>query len=125
MGIRKIVATMASVLLLVLILGVTGASADGVTGGQNHANLVSFDAIHNSGGITVSLNDFASAGNVQLEGSQIANWVGTSLFGAVTPDIVPVPPPPPSTTPEPGTLYLLLIGGGILALGMRRRAIES
>jgi hypothetical protein len=126
MGTRRIVCTIASLVLLVLVLGVAGASADGVMGGHRHANLVSFDAIHNLSGAAAWHNDFAFGGNTQFKLAGSSYWLGSGLelFGP-TLAIVPVPPNPPSTTPEPGTLYLLLIGGGLLVLGMRRRAIQS
>lgn len=125
MGKRRIVITMASLALLVLVLGVVGASADGVMGGHSHANLVSFDAIHNFSGAAAWHNDFAPAGRTHFEGIENGYWFGTALFGAPVAAIVPTPPPPPSTTPEPGTLYLLLMGGGLLVLGVRRRATQS
>lgn len=125
MGNKKVFCTMASLFLLVLVLGVTGAFADGVTAPHSRGDFVTFDAVHNFTRVAALHSDFDFNTNTGFSGIRDGYKLWTSLLDGPTAAIVPVPPDPPSTTPEPGTLYLLLMGGGLLALGMRRRAIQS
>lgn len=125
MGIRRVFCTMASLLLLVLVLGITGAFADGVTAAHSRGDFVTFDAVHNFTRVAALHSDFDFNANTGFAGIRNGYKLWTSLLDGPTAEIVPVPPDPPSTTPEPGTLYLLLMGGGLLALGMRRRTTQS
>ncbi|MGH9735314.1 MAG: PEP-CTERM sorting domain-containing protein [Candidatus Acidiferrales bacterium] len=112
---KSIVRSASLLALLVLALSVTGAFADGVTSNHTAVTLGSIQ--------TLSMNG----------GAQSAYWVPTSLaslFPMSLPNapviaIIPNPKAPVSATPEPATVYLFLLGTGLILFGMKRRVAES
>lgn len=111
----RIVRSASLLALLVLALSVPGAFADGVT--TNHTS-VALGSIQ-----TLRMNH--GAGNAYWVPTSLASLFPMSLPNVPIIAIVPNPPPPVSATPEPATVYLFLLGTGLILVGMRRRAAES
>jgi hypothetical protein len=123
---KRVVGCISVGVLLVLVLAVTGAFADPVTGGTHVGDLVTFNSIHTFDQGQGYWDFTLFNGQGQFEGIGDSYWLSKSLFGDPKPDILgPPPPPPPTTTPEPASVYLLALGAGLIFLGTGRRATQS
>lgn len=125
MDTTRMVRTASVLVVLVLVLGVAGAFADGVSSSRHDDSLTAVNTFH-------PLNPNADSHvGLALEGAGHSNGVRQgyllrmSLLGDPKSDLVSVPPPPPTSTPEPGTLLMLAAGLGVLAVGWRQRASQS
>ena len=126
MDTTRVVRTVSLLAVLVLVLGVAGAFADGVTASRHDDSLITSNNLH-------SLNPTAdSNAGLALESASHSNGIRQgyllrmSLLGDPKSDLISNPPPPPPTsTPEPGTLLMLAAGLGALVVGWRQRATQS
>jgi hypothetical protein len=121
MQVKRVVWGISVGVLLVLVLAVTGAFADPVTGGK-HGDLVSFYQTQTFNQTWNS--DFWFDNNSWSKGTKGDSWFGTWLWDGPKPDLDGGPPAPPTTTPEPASVYLLALGAGLIFLGTGRRATQ-
>lgn len=103
---RKIIRSASLLALLVLVISVTGAFADSATNSQ-------------SGSVVVSVS------SVQVPSPNLQADLLLPTFLPAGPIIALTSvPPPQATTPEPSTVYLFMLGAGMILLSLKRRATQ-
>jgi PEP-CTERM motif len=124
MKVQSVFRSLSLLAVLVLVLGVAGAFADGITSGRHDGTLVTSDAIHALTPVAAWHTDFAFGRTDQSNGIRSGYLLRMSLLDGPTRDLAGLPPPS-TATPEPGTVFMLIAGIGIVLFGLRRRATQS
>ncbi|HTU33721.1 MAG TPA: PEP-CTERM sorting domain-containing protein [Candidatus Acidoferrum sp.] len=124
MDTTRVVRTVSMLAVLVLVLGVAGAFADGVTPSRHDDSLITSNTFHSLSPTADSHVGFAVESARPSNGIRQGYLLRMSLLGNPKSDLVSNPPPPTST-PEPGTLLMLAAGLGVLVVGWRQRASQS
>lgn len=106
---RKIVPSVSLLALLVLVVSVTGAFADGATNSQ-------------FGGTVVSVSTVQTPNPNLLQADLM---LPTLLPTGPIVALIPNPPPPVTPTPEPSSVYLFMLGAAMILFSLKRRATQS
>lgn len=126
MDTTRVVRTVSLLAVLVLVLGVAGAFADGVTASRHDDSLITSNNVHSLNPTADSNAGLALESAGRSSGIRQGYLLRMSLLGDPKSDLISNPPPPPPTsTPEPGTLLMLAAGLGALFVGWRQRATQS
>lgn len=125
MDTTRVVRTVSLLAVLVLVLGVAGAFADGVTSSRHDDSLITRNTFHSLNPTADSHVGFALESAGRSDGIRQGYLLRMSLLGNPKSNLISNPPPPPTSTPEPGTLLMLAAGLGVLVFGWRQRASQS
>jgi len=106
---RKVVRSVSLLALLVLVVSVTGVFADGATNSQPRGTVVSLNSVQ------------APNPNLLQADLMLPTLLPTGPIVA----LIPNPPPPTTPTPEPSSVYLFMLGAGMILFSLKRRATES